>query len=167
MAAHGKVIAILAENTKETSTNDLAALRHRPLKFLFRFIARHKAGHAVILGCVLAAVLCSVSTQYGMKHLVDVVSGRAAAWGVIRRFPDVNCLSRLLTLALEIASADFWTASRSAKAESRADMAEAAVIPRAPAKRQTQCGHHSSFPVARFRGGFWQCVSKHLLHILR
>ena len=80
VAAHGKVIRTLAENTLETAP--LAALRHRPLKFLFRFIARHKAVHAVILASVLGAVLCSVSTQYGMKHLVDVVSGREAKWGV-------------------------------------------------------------------------------------
>jgi ATP-binding cassette subfamily B protein len=59
---------------------DLAGLRHRPLAFLFRFIRRHKVGHAVILSSVLLAVLCSVSTQYGMKHLVDVVSGRTV-WG--------------------------------------------------------------------------------------
>ncbi len=52
----------------------LADLRRRPLAFLFRYIGRHVLGHSIILLAVLAAVGCSVSTQFGMKHLIDVVS---------------------------------------------------------------------------------------------
>jgi ATP-binding cassette subfamily B protein len=58
-------------NDFETS---LATTRGRPLSFLSRYIRLHPAGHAVVLAAVLIAVTCSVSTQFGMKHLIDVVS---------------------------------------------------------------------------------------------
>ena len=56
------------------------------MAFLFRYIGLHPAGHAVVMISVLLAVVCSVSTQFGMKHLIDVVSlGREAGaplvWG--------------------------------------------------------------------------------------
>ena len=47
-------------NENETS---LAALRGRPLAFLFRYVRLHPIGHAVVLASVLLAVLCSVSSQ--------------------------------------------------------------------------------------------------------
>ena len=64
----------------------LASLRGRPLAYLFHYIARHPAGHLTVLISVLLAVVCSVSTQYGMKHLIDIVSsgldaGRDKVWG--------------------------------------------------------------------------------------
>jgi ATP-binding cassette, subfamily B, bacterial len=59
----------------------LPTLRTRPLAFLVRYIRRHPLGHAIVLGSVLLAVGASVSTQYGMKHLIDVISGGPAAAG--------------------------------------------------------------------------------------
>jgi ATP-binding cassette subfamily B protein len=64
----------------------LAALRGRPLAFLFHYIGLHPGGHTVVLIAVLGAVGCSVSTQFGMKHLIDVVSmgtvaGAPLVWG--------------------------------------------------------------------------------------
>ena len=64
----------------------LATLRGKPLAFLFRYIGLHPIGHTVVLLSVLAAVGCSVSTQFGMKHLIDVVSmgrdaGAPLVWG--------------------------------------------------------------------------------------
>ena len=57
----------------------LSALRGRPLGFLFRYIRMHPIGHTIVLIAVLLAVVCSVSTQFGMKHLIDVISmGREA-----------------------------------------------------------------------------------------
>jgi ATP-binding cassette subfamily B protein len=38
--------------------------------------------HAVIIGAVLAAVICSVATQYGVKYLVDALSGAGRTAGV-------------------------------------------------------------------------------------
>jgi ATP-binding cassette subfamily B protein len=66
---------------------DLPALRGRPIAFLFHYVRGHKTGHLTVLISVLLAVACSVSTQYGMKNLIDIVSqGREAAaaklwWG--------------------------------------------------------------------------------------
>ena len=64
----------------------LPALQGRPLSFLFSYIRRHPGGHLVILLSVIVAVTCGVSTQYGMKYLIDIVStGQTAAgdtvWG--------------------------------------------------------------------------------------
>ena len=64
----------------------LAALRGRPMRFLARYIRLHPAGHAIVLVAVLLAVGCSVSTQFGMKYLIDVVSmgqraGAPLVWG--------------------------------------------------------------------------------------
>ena len=77
------------ESAAGAVAHDLAALprlRGRPLGFLFHYVRRHPAGHLTVLLSVLIAVACAVSTQYGMKHLIDVVSaGREAAgdrvWG--------------------------------------------------------------------------------------
>ncbi|HYZ21071.1 MAG TPA: ABC transporter ATP-binding protein [Rhodopila sp.] len=64
----------------------LPALQGRPLRFLFTYMKGHPAGHLTVLMSVIIAVTCSVSTQYGLKHLIDIVStGRGAAgsavWG--------------------------------------------------------------------------------------
>ncbi|MGA3401964.1 MAG: ABC transporter ATP-binding protein [Acetobacteraceae bacterium] len=59
----------------------LPGLRTRPLAFLAHYLRRHPLGHAVVLVSVLLAVGASVSTQYGMKHLIDVISGGPAAAG--------------------------------------------------------------------------------------
>ena len=62
------------------------ALRGRPLAFLFSYLRRHPVGHLTVLLSVLVAVTASVSTQYGMKYLIDIVAtGQQAAgnkvWG--------------------------------------------------------------------------------------
>jgi hypothetical protein len=60
------------------------ALRGRPLAFLFSYLRRHPAGHLTVLLAVLVAVTCSVSTQYGMKYLIDIVAtGRDSAGGKV------------------------------------------------------------------------------------
>jgi ATP-binding cassette subfamily B protein len=54
---------------------------HRPLVFLASYVVRRPWSHAAILAAVLAAVGCSVSTQYGVKFLVDTLSAAASgAW---------------------------------------------------------------------------------------
>ena len=67
-------------------TRNFPALRGRPLAFLYAYVRRHPAGHLTVLLSVLVAVTCGVSTQYGMKYLIDIVSlGQTAAgervWG--------------------------------------------------------------------------------------
>jgi ATP-binding cassette subfamily B protein len=53
---------------------DLASFAERPLAFFWRFVRRHGLAHAVILGAVALAVVCSIFTQYGVKLLVDTLS---------------------------------------------------------------------------------------------
>ena len=61
-----------------------ATLPGRPLPFLVHYMRRHPLGHGIVVGAVLIAVGCSVSTQYGMKHLIDVIArgpdAGAAIW---------------------------------------------------------------------------------------
>jgi ATP-binding cassette, subfamily B, bacterial len=53
---------------------DICNWRQRPLAYLFHYIAQRPIAHAVILCAVIAAVACSVSTQYGIKLLVDTLT---------------------------------------------------------------------------------------------
>jgi ATP-binding cassette, subfamily B, bacterial len=48
---------------------------------MLQFVRRRWATHAIILTAVLAAVACSVSTQYGIKFLVDTLANHAAGAG--------------------------------------------------------------------------------------
>ncbi len=61
---------------------DLCDYASRPLAFVFRYLQLRPISHTVILAAVLAAVACSVSTQYGVKFLVDVLSAHndAGVW---------------------------------------------------------------------------------------
>src|SRR6266852_36207 len=54
----------------------LCAYANRPVAFFLRYVRLRPVSHALILAAVLAAVICSVSTQYGIKFLVDTLSGR-------------------------------------------------------------------------------------------
>jgi ATP-binding cassette, subfamily B, bacterial len=57
------------------NTVEMPRLRARPIGFLWHYICRHPWGHAIVFGSVLLAVVCAVSTQYGLKHLIDIVAG--------------------------------------------------------------------------------------------
>ena len=61
---------------------ELTGCAASPLGFIFRYIRLRPISHAAILGAVLAAVACSVCTQYGIKFLVDTLAAStdAAAW---------------------------------------------------------------------------------------
>jgi ATP-binding cassette subfamily B protein len=54
---------------------DLCRYVDRPIAFILRYVRQRASWHFVILAAVLAAVGCSVSTQYGVKYLVDILSG--------------------------------------------------------------------------------------------
>ena len=56
----------------------LSSYAKRPIAFLLRYVRRRPLSHAAILAAVIGAVACSVSSQYGVKFLVDVLSGNAA-----------------------------------------------------------------------------------------
>src|SRR5215469_3445670 len=54
--------------------NPLTRYANRPFVFLWRYIRHRPLAHAAIFVAVLGAVGCSVSTQYGLKFLVDTLS---------------------------------------------------------------------------------------------
>src|SRR5258705_5861317 len=54
--------------------DNLSGYAHRPLPFVLRYLRQRLASHLVIVISVVAAVACSVGTQYGVKHLVDGLS---------------------------------------------------------------------------------------------
>ncbi|HLG83766.1 MAG TPA: ABC transporter ATP-binding protein [Bradyrhizobium sp.] len=55
--------------------DQLSGYAHRPFPFVLRYLRRRPAAHLTILAAVLAAVSCSVGTQYGVKSLVDCLAG--------------------------------------------------------------------------------------------
>ena len=52
----------------------LSGYARRPFAFVLRYLRMRMASHLVILTAVVAAVACSVGTQYGVKSLVDALS---------------------------------------------------------------------------------------------
>ena len=58
---------------------DLCDYAGRPVAFIFRYVRLRPISHIVILAAVLAAVACSVGTQYGLKYIVDVLSNHSGA----------------------------------------------------------------------------------------
>ncbi len=59
----------------------LGALRARPIFFLAHYIRRHLPGFTLVFVSVVAAVGASVSTQYGLKTLIDVIAAGPDADG--------------------------------------------------------------------------------------
>ena len=53
---------------------DMTRFQTAPTGFLMYYVRKHWRGHAVVLGAVVAAVACSVFSQYSLKTLIDVVS---------------------------------------------------------------------------------------------
>ena len=89
--------------------DNLSGYAHRPLPFVLRYLRQRLASHVVILTAVVAAVACSVGTQYGVKYLVDGLSaGPAHAGGVWLAFIFLMSLIAADNFLWRIAS---WTAS--------------------------------------------------------
>jgi ATP-binding cassette subfamily B protein len=61
--------------------DSLSGYAKRPFPFVLRYLRQHLAAHVVILSAVVAAVACSVGTQYGVKNLVDALSAGASHAG--------------------------------------------------------------------------------------
>jgi ATP-binding cassette, subfamily B, bacterial len=89
--------------------DSLSGYANRPLPFVLRYLRQRLAAHVVILTAVVAAVACSVGTQYGVKYLVDGLSaGPARAGGVWLAFVLLMSLITADNFLWRIAS---WTAS--------------------------------------------------------
>ncbi|MBV9531768.1 MAG: ABC transporter ATP-binding protein, partial [Bradyrhizobium sp.] len=61
--------------------DQLSGYAHRPFPFVLRYLRRRPVSHLAILTAVVAAVACSVGTQYGVKALVDCLAGGPAGGG--------------------------------------------------------------------------------------
>jgi ATP-binding cassette subfamily B protein len=89
--------------------DQLSGYVHRPLQFVLRYLRRRPLSHLLILTTVVAAVACSVGTQYGVKYLVDCLSaGRNHAHQVWLAFAFLMSLIIADNFLWRIAS---WTAS--------------------------------------------------------
>jgi ATP-binding cassette, subfamily B, bacterial len=58
--------------------DQLSGYAHRPFHFVLRYLRQRRLSHLCILTAVIAAVACSVGTQYGVKYLVDSLSAGPA-----------------------------------------------------------------------------------------
>ncbi len=89
--------------------DQLSGYAHRPFPFVLRYLRQRLVSHTVILTAVVAAVACSVSTQYGVKFLVDCLTGGTAhSGGVWLAFIVLMSLIAADNFLWRIAS---WTAS--------------------------------------------------------
>ncbi len=90
--------------------DSLSGYAQRPFPFVMRYIRRRSASHLIILLSVLAAVACSVGTQYGIKYLVDGLSAgpNAPGSGVWLAFIVLVSLISADMFLWRVAS---WTAS--------------------------------------------------------
>jgi ATP-binding cassette, subfamily B, bacterial len=85
--------------------DNLSDFAGRPVAFFARYVRRHGRSHAIILGSVALAVLCSVVTQYGVKFLVDTLSqGSEAARGAWLAFGFLGALIAADNLLWRLAS---------------------------------------------------------------
>jgi ATP-binding cassette, subfamily B, bacterial len=89
--------------------DSLSGYAHRPFPFVLRYLRQRLASHVVILTAVVAAVGCSVGTQYGVKNIVDSLSaGPSHSGGVWLAFIFLMSLIAADNFLWRIAS---WTAS--------------------------------------------------------
>ena len=89
--------------------DSLSGYAHRPFPFVLRYLRQRLASHVIILTAVVAAVGCSVGTQYGVKNIVDSLSaGPSHSGGVWLAFIFLMSLIAADNFLWRIAS---WTAS--------------------------------------------------------
>jgi ATP-binding cassette subfamily B protein len=55
--------------------DELSRLAGSPYAFVLKYVRRRPLSHIAIVSAVLAAVACSITTQYGVKYLVDALAG--------------------------------------------------------------------------------------------
>ena len=89
--------------------DSLSGYARRPFSFVLRYLRQRLAAHVLILTAVVAAVACSVGTQYGVKYLVDALAaGPNHEGGVWLAFVMLVTLIAADNFLWRIAS---WTAS--------------------------------------------------------
>src|SRR5215204_3392152 len=89
--------------------DNLSGYVRRLFPFVLRYLRRRRTAHVVIVSAVVAAVACSVGTQYGVKSLVDsLTAGSSHASSVWLAFGFLMSLIAADNLLWRVAS---WTAS--------------------------------------------------------
>src|ERR1700738_1627997 len=69
---------LASKSTGLESMDQLSGYARRPFSFVLRYLRARPVAHLIILTAVMAAVACSVGTQYGVKFLVDSLSSGPA-----------------------------------------------------------------------------------------
>jgi ATP-binding cassette subfamily B protein len=101
--------AITAEMRRGTVDFDAPSLRTHPIGFMWHYVRRHPWSHATVFASVLVAVVCAVSVQYGLKHLVDVIAaGPGKAPGLWSAFAMLCALVAADSLLWRVAG---WAAA--------------------------------------------------------
>lgn len=90
--------------------DSLSGYAYRPFAFVMRYIRMRSASHLIILISVLAAVACSVGTQYGIKFLVDGLSSGPQGTGN-NVWIAFGVLISLITADMFLWRVASWTAS--------------------------------------------------------
>jgi ATP-binding cassette, subfamily B, bacterial len=88
--------------------DSLSSYANYPVAFIARYLRHRLLPHAAILVLVLAAVSCSVATQYAVKFLVDALTGQVSSAGVWNAFVVLVSLIAADNLLWRLAS---WIAS--------------------------------------------------------
>jgi ATP-binding cassette subfamily B protein len=104
-------MADLMADLESWRMDELSRLAGRPYAFIFRYVQHRALSHFAIFAAVLGAVACSITTQYGVKYLVDVLSDPARSHAVWLAFAVLVALiaadNILWRLAGWIASCSF------------------------------------------------------------
>src|SRR6516162_2374903 len=77
MLVVGAGMANIMANIK---TGDLCCFATRPLALTMRYLCQRPLSHFAIVTAVLVAVGCSVTTQYGIKILIDALAASTGVW---------------------------------------------------------------------------------------
>jgi ATP-binding cassette, subfamily B, bacterial len=89
--------------------DNLSGYARRPFSFVLRYLRQRRPAHVIIVSAVVAAVACSVGTQYGVKNLVDsLTAGPSHASNVWLAFAFLMALIAADNLLWRVAS---WIAS--------------------------------------------------------
>jgi ATP-binding cassette, subfamily B, bacterial len=86
---------------RRARSSEMSRYAGKPMALLWRYIARRKVSHLIVLVSVLAAVGCALASQWGIKNLVDALpSGRTHPAIVMRAF--------VILVGLILADNLFW-----------------------------------------------------------
>jgi ATP-binding cassette subfamily B protein len=88
--------------------DDLSGFSRRPFAFIARYLRHRPVAHAAIIALVAAAVACSVTTQYGVKFLVDTLAAGPRGSAIWLAFALLVALIAMDNLLWRVAS---WIAS--------------------------------------------------------